>query len=363
MTATSPVTAQHGFAAKAATVHAPGASVEGGQIPFGDYLSKGVGDAEGFAAETGSSRGSQAKSAAPEAEGASAAASLVASGRATAKIAVSFAAPPLQGGLPELDSDAPLPHATAEDGVETILPPAEHAVLQLSIPARLLSPRTSFARTISVPGQQLLQTALAGHLTRANIYRGGQDTPLPAGQFASGGATVAAGSKKAGGIACPTNSGQVRQAVSPANADSSWSSAGRRPIPIDPSMPPLPQSVQSSSVQPAAAQDATPAPDEPAVATSVDAAQAPTKDGTGAIQPPRERAAPTPATQAQPSTPRTPLSQTAHTAYSTRAGMHGSGPDIPLPAGSAAAAPSFAAQFVTRGAVVATGSEEAGGIA
>jgi hypothetical protein len=41
------------------------------------------------------------------------------------------------------------------------------------------------------------------------------------------------GSKKAGGTACPTNSGQAGQAVSPANPDFSWHSAGRRPSATD----------------------------------------------------------------------------------------------------------------------------------
>ena len=41
------------------------------------------------------------------------------------------------------------------------------------------------------------------------------------------------GSKKAGETACPTNSGQVGQAVSPANPDFPSNSAGQRPSPTD----------------------------------------------------------------------------------------------------------------------------------
>jgi len=41
------------------------------------------------------------------------------------------------------------------------------------------------------------------------------------------------GLKKAGGTACPTNSGQVGQAVSPANPGFSCNCASRRPIPTD----------------------------------------------------------------------------------------------------------------------------------
>jgi hypothetical protein len=251
VTSTSPVTAARCFAAQAASVYQPGASVESDQPPFGDYLSRGVDESEGLAAKTGktsrpksSSRGSQTESAERKPGDANGADGLASLGQppASRQTPFSFAAPFFYNGFLAAESDALSPQAKTKDSAEAPEPSA--------ISGRLASSRASLSRGLSPASQDSQQTALAGPLAGASIYRDGQDGSQPAAAQVRGGG---------GGAVAGTDRN---------------------------SMPSLPQAASDSSVQPAG-QDAMPASDDLAVAIKVEAqtdahAGRPNKDASGA---------------------------------------------------------------------------------
>jgi hypothetical protein len=248
VTSTSPVTAARCFDAKAAAVYQPGASVESGQPTFGDYLSRGVDDSEELPAQTGkaprprsSSRGSQTESAERKADDGNGAAGLASPSQPPAARPTPFSlgAPFFYNGFLAGNGGAPPPQAAAKNDAEAAEPPVERPGLSSASPGRLAAARGSLSRSFSPASQEFLQMALAGPLTGAGIYVGGQDVPRP-------GASAATASSGASGGSADAVAGTDRNSTLP-----------------------LPQAAGDSSV-PSAARDATPAPDDLAVAIKVE---------------------------------------------------------------------------------------------